>query len=1227
MALFHENIPAGGTGVVAQGGKKTEVLKAIEAKVGLSFEQFTRAVLLAQNDFATFLKADDKERALILQTLTGTGRFERLSVAIFERCKHEDEAVKNLEAELKGQVPLSPEDRAAAEKEKAEADKALTQIETSLTEKGRYAAWFERHRELNTQLAQATLTWEAAKRLHEEASPRLKKLQRVEQATKHGKPLWTSFQREDAQQKTCNQEVAQALQRESLARLCLEEQNKCLAGAQPLVDQAKETLRALSPAIEEARRLDTDLKTAGASLLTASSERSAAESQNKEMGERSELLRKASQTQESKTQKLLRTREKFLVYAPVMEQAPAWIERLNSTQQARTGSEAQTRDLEQRVLKMEELRNQTKKAAEALETEKASIAQVNARVKETEGKTKCFDEKVITEGRRRLEAEGARLSGVRNILQSFTGTTGRIATLSKELSDWDAQCAKNKYDLDTLSTQSEPAALSDLENARHSLKVVEATLGDQAALLRKLLRPGEACPVCGSREHAHTEIPPDINEALMPLKARETKCDGALTGVRAQIARLKTEIAHAEKQCTKIKSELKSAQSDCEKQKAILQQDPSGIALLARPEAERSTLLEQELQAQISAMGVVYNQEESFRTASQQYQAARDAADKAREAFSRTEKRHTELSQTLAINEEAYKTASEQLARSQADYQNQLRTLEELFQKLPYSYDAFQRDALSFIGQFQKGTQSLRALETQMGEAKAEAEKLALQHAALRDELAKSSENLAKRQEAESALKKQHEMLLEQRLRFLGGRKADEVEGELRKAVEISSTKLEEAKQAQSKAERDYAAASESLKTHSAALADVQTRSATARNALEVWLSTTLDENDAPLGIEGLGKLLALDETWLQNEQAAIDGFRNAALNAGGVLQARKQSQEQHLQGQPAGPGETELLSQLEILREEKSAASKRQVAAATVLGTDHRCHEQQAEVLQSLDVQRAIATPWAGLNELLGSSDGSKFRGIAQRRTLDVLLGYANAQLELITSRYRLERLANSLSLIVVDRDMADERRSVHTLSGGETFLVSLALALGLASLSSNRVRIESLFIDEGFGSLDQATLSTAMNAMMHLEAQGRKVGVISHVSEMADAIPVQIKVVKGRSGASRIEVPNAAQLPQPDLETSTKPASKTTDHPELLPMVQIPLEQMETLRRNALDYLSNNGGKAGNHALRTALELDEAHYLALKEDLLASQRVKAGKGKGGSLYLNQELFPESSQ
>ena len=176
--------------------------------------------------------------------------------------------------------------------------------------------------------------------------------------------------------------------------------------------------------------------------------------------------------------------------------------------------------------------------------------------------------------------------------------------------------------------------------------------------------------------------------------------------------------------------------------------------------------------------------------------------------------------------------------------------------------------------------------------------------------------------------------------------------------------------------------------------------------------------------------------------------------------------------------------------------------------------------LLQDIEKQAQVVEDWAKLNEMIGAADGKKFRQIAQEYTLDVLLSYANVHLELLSKRYLMQRIPGSLGLHVVDQDMGNEVRTVYSLSGGESFLVSLALALGLASLSSNRMKVESLFIDEGFGSLDPATLNIAMDALERLHNQGRKVGVISHVQEMTERIPVQIRVSKRPSGKSKVEV-----------------------------------------------------------------------------------------------------------
>ena len=173
-------------------------------------------------------------------------------------------------------------------------------------------------------------------------------------------------------------------------------------------------------------------------------------------------------------------------------------------------------------------------------------------------------------------------------------------------------------------------------------------------------------------------------------------------------------------------------------------------------------------------------------------------------------------------------------------------------------------------------------------------------------------------------------------------------------------------------------------------------------------------------------------------------------------------------------------------------------------------------QIAKELAEKQTIAERWAKLNKLIGSADGAKFKVIAQSYTLNLLLLHANKHLSYLSKRYKLQQVPDTLALQVIDCDMCDEIRTVYSLSGGESFLISLALALGLSSLSSNNLKVESLFIDEGFGSLDAESLRTAMEALEQLQMQGRKIGVISHVQEMSERISVQVQVHKKVNGKS---------------------------------------------------------------------------------------------------------------
>lgn len=172
---------------------------------------------------------------------------------------------------------------------------------------------------------------------------------------------------------------------------------------------------------------------------------------------------------------------------------------------------------------------------------------------------------------------------------------------------------------------------------------------------------------------------------------------------------------------------------------------------------------------------------------------------------------------------------------------------------------------------------------------------------------------------------------------------------------------------------------------------------------------------------------------------------------------------------------------------------------------------QRQATLIQSIKEKEKQLQDWSVLNALIGSKEGDKFRKFAQGLTLDNLVWLANNQLNRLHGRYLLQRKdSEALELQVVDTWQADALRDTRTLSGGESFLVSLALALALSDLVSHKTRIDSLFLDEGFGTLDAETLDIALDALDALNASGKTIGVISHVEAMKDRIPVQVKVKK---------------------------------------------------------------------------------------------------------------------
>jgi DNA repair protein SbcC/Rad50 len=171
----------------------------------------------------------------------------------------------------------------------------------------------------------------------------------------------------------------------------------------------------------------------------------------------------------------------------------------------------------------------------------------------------------------------------------------------------------------------------------------------------------------------------------------------------------------------------------------------------------------------------------------------------------------------------------------------------------------------------------------------------------------------------------------------------------------------------------------------------------------------------------------------------------------------------------------------------------------------------------QAIDAQKRECVRWDFLHELIGSADGKKYRNFAQGLTFEMMIGHANRQLQKMSDRYLLIRDGTQpLELNVIDGYQAGEIRSTKNLSGGESFVISLALALGLSHMASKNVRVDSLFLDEGFGTLDEEALDTALETLAGLQQEGKLIGIISHVPALKERISTQIQVTPQSGGRS---------------------------------------------------------------------------------------------------------------
>ncbi|AEX53274.1 SbcC family exonuclease [Rahnella aquatilis CIP 78.65 = ATCC 33071] len=440
--------------------------------------------------------------------------------------------------------------------------------------------------------------------------------------------------------------------------------------------------------------------------------------------------------------------------------------------------------------------------------------------------------------------------------------------------------------------------------------------------------------------------------------------------------------------------------------------------------------------------------------------------------------------------------------------------------------DEEEQQTQALISQHEQLTRELQQAKDALTDALNQQQKVRQQSALLTERItgleemqAKSQQDLVRLQKQLTEGEKNLSALNALRLELFGERQVAQVREHLHQQQQAAEKALSDAQAALHKAQeqRDQLAGQ---------LASTQQRqlqtAAQLTQAEQAWQQALSASGFAD---EIAVKEALLDDALRQQLQQRKEHLQQQLAQVQALLIDAKDMLEKHRLARPAHLSETDsdlnaLTVQQTELAQQLKALQQRLGEVKNQLESDKQRHSGQQALIAKIAQAQLTCDDWGYLNQMIGSSDGAKFRKFAQGLTLDHLVYLANRQLEKLHGRYLLQRkTSDALELQVVDTWQADAVRDTRTLSGGESFLVSLALALALSDLVSDKTRIDSLFLDEGFGTLDADTLDTALDALDSLNASGKTIGVISHVEAMKDRIPVQIKVTKVNGlGVSRL-------------------------------------------------------------------------------------------------------------
>lgn len=985
-----------------------DIEKHISDIVGLDFEQFCRTTMLAQGEFTRFLKAEDKNKADILEKITGTGIYARISSLIY---RHAAESAAKAE-EIRRRIAELTGDRDGAD---------IAAID-----------------------AQITATQKFAQTLKDEKA----RLQS------------TATFRESLARATS----ALGEARTALVNAEVHAESEAVKTARATLDR----LKTAAPALEmmsERERLGKEMHDCNDRIAHARNGFAALLGQRAETGRK---LRQAT-TRRDENMHALSALDAWLPLIEKADNIRGYITRAVSALDSARNAEERLTDTAERLsrLRDESVKTEVKLAEARLITDIAI-----ERCDYIALRAEAYAD--IPQLTLELGEAHARWVEIQSMSSRLDEKNARLAELQDKARELSADIAANKKTGDTL-TQSLARAEGAAENARDAFDRFKDTVADHSKALRATLTPGCQCPVC--RQKVVT-MPPDdalLTEFYLSLKDARDKTRDEHLRIRNELDRLTVRTEQQRKDADETESNIGKLQTEIDKLADEQQKAVSKLADELRTEADAKVIGQviSEQRAQLSARTARLEMLKKLSAkAAKHLQKARNTSERLAKELESGKHLISELSGKVQALRQVVDSESAK-AKAESD------ALGKATCGLPVGMEA-RPDKARLTGMsaiFENKIAEHKRLNQIIGELDKQTDSLESQHR-------ESSESISD--------------ILSLLPEFAS------VSGEVsqKMAADPSGRKLV------------------ALLTE---LTGQRDNKESAIGKLNQQIDSFIHSNK-DFSIERLAELHSLDKKHIDEYRRLCENAdKEISLRKGLLAEAQKNlNQLQADRGRYPSADELDDES-LKTLAEEKNSQYDQTLALLGELRKtrdDYRKIEEKLSGLRaSLAEATAIADEWAGLNEVLGSASGDKFRTIAQSFVLQSLLDSANIYMRRLSGRYILRGQPGNFNIDVVDTMSGGAARSANTVSGGESFMVSLALALALCDISP-RLAVDILFIDEGFGTLSGQPLVNAVELLRSLHrSSGRRVGIISHIGELKSCIETRILAeIDARSGTTRL-------------------------------------------------------------------------------------------------------------